>query len=88
MSFFIIRLLQNFSSVSLDLTAQPPDTLPPSEWKDAPGRKGKEQIFPKSHLTLYSFVSLFLAKHECKCSRRPFVQGGMWVKMEEADPVA
>lgn len=64
MSFFIIRLLQNFSSVSLDLTAQPPDTLPPAEWKDAPGRKGKEQIFPKSHLTLYSLVSLLLTNHE------------------------
>ncbi|KAI0353453.1 cytochrome P450 monooxygenase pc-3 [Trametes cingulata] len=69
MSFFIIRLLQNFSSVSLDLTAQPPESLPPPEWKDAPGRKGKEQIFPKSHFTLY-------------------VLGGLWVKMEEAEPVA
>ncbi|KAI9066444.1 cytochrome P450 monooxygenase pc-3 [Trametes sanguinea] len=69
MSFFMIRLLQNFSSISLDLTAQPPDSLPPAEWKEAPGRKGKEQIFPKSHLTLYA-------------------NGGLWVKMEEADPAA
>ncbi|KAI0368069.1 cytochrome P450 monooxygenase pc-3 [Pilatotrama ljubarskyi] len=69
MSFFIIRLLQNFSSVSLDLTAQPPESLPPAEWKNAPGRKGKEQIFPKSHFTLYAL-------------------GGLWVKMEEAEPVA
>ena len=53
----MIRLLQNFSSVSLDLTVQPPDTLPPAEWKEAPGRKGKEQIFPKSHFTLYAHVS-------------------------------
>ncbi|CDO71398.1 hypothetical protein BN946_scf184908.g156 [Trametes cinnabarina] len=68
MSFFLIRLLQSFSSVSLDLTAQPPDSLPPAEWKEAPGRKGKEQIFPKSHLTLYA-------------------NGGLWVKMEEADAV-
>ncbi|EIW61465.1 cytochrome P450 monooxygenase pc-3 [Trametes versicolor FP-101664 SS1] len=64
MSFFIIRLLQNFSSVSLDLAAQPPDTLPPSEWKDAPGRKGKEQIFPKSHLTLYSFGGMWVKMEE------------------------
>ncbi|KAI9001370.1 cytochrome P450 monooxygenase pc-3 [Trametes punicea] len=69
MSFFLIRLLQTFSSVSLDLTAQPPDTLPPPEWKEALGRKGKEQIFPKSHFTLY-------------------VNGGLWVKMAEADPLA
>ncbi|KAI0637985.1 cytochrome P450 monooxygenase pc-3 [Trametes polyzona] len=69
MSFFMIRLLQNFSSFSLDLSAQPPESLPPAEWKDAPGRKGKEQIFPKLHFTLY-------------------VLGGLWVKMEEADPLA
>ncbi|KAI0824721.1 cytochrome P450 monooxygenase pc-3 [Trametes gibbosa] len=67
MSFFMIRLLQNFSSVSLDLAAQPPESLPPAEWKGAPGRKGQEQIFPKSHFTMY-------------------VLGGVWVKMEEADP--
>ncbi|KAH9900019.1 cytochrome P450 monooxygenase pc-3 [Cubamyces lactineus] len=64
MSFFMIRLLQNFSSVSLDLTAQPPDTLPPAEWKEAPGRKGKEQIFPKSHFTLYAHGGLWVKMEE------------------------
>ncbi|KAI0772046.1 cytochrome P450 monooxygenase pc-3 [Trametes elegans] len=56
MSFFMVRLLQNFDSFSLDLTAQPPESLPPAEWKQAPGRKGQEQIFLKTHFTLYSLV--------------------------------
>ncbi|KAI0677048.1 cytochrome P450 monooxygenase pc-3 [Trametes maxima] len=66
MSFFMIRLLQNFSSVSLDLTAQPPESLPPAEWKDAPGRKGKEQIFPKSHFTLYVHGGLWVRMDEAE----------------------
>ncbi|KAI0650234.1 cytochrome P450 monooxygenase pc-3 [Trametes meyenii] len=66
MSFFLIRLLQNFSSVSLDLTAQPPESLPPTEWKDAPGRKGQEQIFPKSHFTLYVHGGLWVKMDEAE----------------------
>ena len=58
MSFFMVRLLQNFDSVSLDLTAQPAESLPPAEWKQAPGRKGQEEIFLKTHFILYSLVSV------------------------------
>ncbi|EJF62806.1 cytochrome P450 monooxygenase pc-3 [Dichomitus squalens LYAD-421 SS1] len=55
MSFFMIRLLQNFSSMELDLTAQPQDSRPPPEWAtEGEGRKAKEQIAPKSHFTLYA----------------------------------
>ena len=57
MSFFLIRLLQNFGAMELDLTAQPPESRPPAEWKEAMGRKGLEEIFPKSHFTLYANVS-------------------------------
>ena len=57
MSFMLIRLLQNFSGMFLDPEAQPPESRPPSEWKTAKGRKAIEQIFPKSHLTMYSSVS-------------------------------
>lgn len=57
MSFFLIRLLQNFSHVELDLSAQPPDARPPAEWASAEGQKGREQIIPKCHLTLYVLVS-------------------------------
>ena len=57
MSFFLIRLLQNFSHIELDLSAQPPDARPPSEWASAEGQQGKEKIIPKCHLTLYVHVS-------------------------------
>ncbi|KAH9849996.1 cytochrome P450 monooxygenase pc-2 [Lenzites betulinus] len=66
MSFFLIRLLQNFSHIELDLRAQPPDSRPPTEWAAADGQKGREKIIPSCQLTL-------------------FLQGGLWVKMIEAD---
>lgn len=58
MSFFLIKLLQRFSAMELAPEAAPPDSLPPKEWASAPGRKGKEKFWPKSHLTLYSIVRL------------------------------
>ncbi|KAJ3475983.1 hypothetical protein NLI96_g11468 [Meripilus lineatus] len=63
-SFFLVRLLQNFSSMSLDLKSQPPETLPPSSWKNCPGRKGIEEVFPKSHLTIYSYGGLWVKMQE------------------------
>ena len=57
MSFFLIRLLQNFSHMELDLSAQPPEARPPPEWVSAEGQKGVEKIVPKAHLTLYIHVS-------------------------------
>lgn len=66
-SFFLIRLLQHFSLMSLDPQSQPPDSRPPPEWRveaNKGTRKGIEEIFPKVHLTMYS-------------------QGGLWVKMGE-----
>ncbi|OBZ76515.1 hypothetical protein A0H81_03498 [Grifola frondosa] len=66
MSFFIIRLLQNFSTMSLDLSAQPPDSSPPAEWKNAKGRKALEQIFPKVHIGLYSFGGLWVKMGEAE----------------------
>ena len=56
MSFFLIRLLQNFSHMELDLNAQSPDVRPPAEWLNHEGHRGKEKIFPKTHLTLYVLV--------------------------------
>lgn len=57
----LIRLLQNFSSVSLDVDAQPPETRPPTAWAEDKGRKGTEGFWPKMHLTMYSHVRhLFL----------------------------
>ncbi|KAI9066435.1 cytochrome P450 monooxygenase pc-2 [Trametes sanguinea] len=66
MSFFLIRLLQNFSKIELDLSAQPPDARPPPEWASAEGQKGKEKIIPKSHLTLYVHGGLWVKMTEAE----------------------
>lgn len=56
MSFILIRLLQNFSSISLDTEAFAPDARPPSHWAEAKGesRKSKEKFKPKIVLTMSS----------------------------------
>ena len=60
-SFFLIRLLQNFSLVSLSEESQPPDSRAPQIWKleAEGGRKSKEKIQPKSHLTMFLKVMSF-----------------------------
>ena len=57
MSFFMVRLLQTFSNITLDPSAQDPETHVPKAWAEFPGRKGKEKVWPKSHITLYMHVS-------------------------------
>ncbi|KAI6140938.1 cytochrome P450 [Pisolithus thermaeus] len=61
MSFFLVRLLQTFSSIALaeDVQSQP------SECDKGTGRNAQERVIIKPHLTLY-------------------VDGGLWVRMEEA----
>jgi hypothetical protein len=56
MSLLLVRLMQNFSSISLELDAYPPGTLPPEEFKLASGRKAIDKVWPKSNLTLYLAV--------------------------------
>lgn len=58
MSFFLIRLLQEFSSISLDPDAQPPETRPPVSWRGGVGRKSIEKLWPKMHLTMYAYVRI------------------------------
>ena len=57
MSFFLVKLLQNFDSITFDSESFDPETLPPAEWSTFPGRKGKDKFWPKAHLTLYPAVS-------------------------------
>lgn len=57
MSYFIIKFFQNFSSVSLAPEVQPPNSMPPSSWASAEGRKGIEKIMPEAHLSMYTLVS-------------------------------
>lgn len=62
MSFFLVRLLQRFSSIDLDLSSHPPESRPPAEGAKAKGyRKRMEKIFPELHLTMYSQASIVLA---------------------------
>ena len=53
----LIRLLQAFDRFELDLTAQPSEGKAPRAWKAASGRQAAEQLFPKTHLTMYFHVS-------------------------------
>ncbi|KAF7353514.1 Cytochrome P450 [Mycena sanguinolenta] len=65
-SFFLVRLLQTFSSVSLDLDAQPPAARPPLSWKtnDKSGWTAHEKIRPRSHLTMFVFGGLWVRMEE------------------------
>lgn len=60
----LVRLLQAFDGLELAPDAQTPDSLPPPEWKNASGRQAQERFFPKTHLTLYAYVSFL----PCLCS--------------------
>ena len=78
----LIRLLQAFDGFELAPDAQPPDSLPPPEWKNAPGRQAKERFFPKTHLTMYSHVSLRLTSLFQIIDE--LLQKGMWMRLQEA----
>ncbi|KAJ6589962.1 cytochrome P450 [Mycena vulgaris] len=60
MSFVLIKLLQNFSSIALDVDACPPQGRVPPEWRGQAGRKGVEQFVPKAHLTMYTLGGLWV----------------------------
>ncbi|KAJ7454718.1 cytochrome P450 [Mycena latifolia] len=64
MSFVLIRLLQNFSSISLDVDACSPHCRVPEIWAGQPGRKGVEQFRPKAHLTMYTLGGLWVKMEE------------------------
>ncbi|KAJ7362894.1 cytochrome P450 monooxygenase pc-1 [Mycena albidolilacea] len=63
-SFVIIRLLQNFSTLSLVPDVAPPYGRVPADWRGKPGKKGIEQFRPRSHLTLYTWGGLWVKMKE------------------------
>ncbi|KAJ6483937.1 cytochrome P450 [Mycena sanguinolenta] len=67
-SFFLVRLLQTFSSVSLALDAQPPSARPPASWKtdDKSEWKSHEKVRPRSHLTMFVYGGLWVTMEEAK----------------------
>ncbi|KAG6374895.1 cytochrome P450 [Boletus reticuloceps] len=60
-SYFLIRLLQSFDAVSLDMETQ---RLPPSDWAQAKGRKALEKVILRSHLTMYVQDGLWVRMKE------------------------
>ncbi|KAK7445176.1 Protein kinase alk2 [Stygiomarasmius scandens] len=63
-SFFLVRLLQNFPSISLSEEAQPPYSRAPAHWKEEGGIKAREKVQLKSHLTMYIYEGLWLKMEE------------------------
>ncbi|KAG1809092.1 cytochrome P450 [Suillus subaureus] len=55
MSFMIIRLLQNFFTITL---SPEPAMRPPAWWAEKDGRQAIERFRPRNHLTLYAMASL------------------------------
>ncbi|EKM59240.1 uncharacterized protein PHACADRAFT_249546 [Phanerochaete carnosa HHB-10118-sp] len=66
MSFFLVRLLQHFDDVALREDALPPACRVPAAWAGAPGRKGVERFWPKTHLTLYAKGGLWVTMREAQ----------------------
>ncbi|KAK0458665.1 cytochrome P450 monooxygenase pc-3 [Desarmillaria tabescens] len=66
-SYYLIRLLQNFSSFNLALDVQPPEGIPPKSWTHAPGTtKGREKIMFGVHITLFVKGGLWVRMKEAK----------------------
>ncbi|KAF9563333.1 cytochrome P450 monooxygenase pc-1 [Agrocybe pediades] len=53
-SFFLVRLLQQFTNFRLAPEAQPEDSIPPKEWALQGGLIAKEKVRSATHLTLYA----------------------------------
>ncbi|KDR74434.1 hypothetical protein GALMADRAFT_141472 [Galerina marginata CBS 339.88] len=52
-SFFLVRLLQQFTNFRLAPDAQPEETKAPASWAGCGNRKASEKIRPGLHLTMY-----------------------------------
>ncbi|KAJ3512922.1 hypothetical protein NLJ89_g3244 [Agrocybe chaxingu] len=52
-SFFIVRLLQQFTNFRLAPDVQPPESKPPASWAETNRPKAREKIMPGTHLTMY-----------------------------------
>lgn len=93
MSYFLVRLLQQFDGFSLAPEVQPAASLPPADWKGRKGRQAYERIWPAAALTLYVKVRSphsgrvcsradILARRRgvygCGIIELPTIDGGCW----------
>ncbi|KAK0438207.1 cytochrome P450 [Armillaria borealis] len=66
-SYYLVRLLQTFSSFSLAVDVQPPEGIPPKSWTTTPGTtKGREKIMLGIHVTLYAKAGLWVRMEEAR----------------------
>ncbi|KAJ7887589.1 cytochrome P450 [Mycena olivaceomarginata] len=65
-SFFLVRLLQNFTGFALAPDAQPDATRPPAHWKNAKGTQATEKIMLGRHLTMFAKGGLWVRMEEVK----------------------
>ncbi|KAK0472809.1 cytochrome P450 [Armillaria novae-zelandiae] len=66
-SYYLIRLLQSFSSFSLARDAQPAEGIPPASWTPAPGTtKGRDKIMFGITITIYAKGGLWVRMEEAK----------------------
>ncbi|KAF8522392.1 hypothetical protein JB92DRAFT_2706615, partial [Gautieria morchelliformis] len=59
-SVMLIHLLQAFDTTTLAPEVQPAESHPLASWKQASGTQATTKIWPKVHLTLYSYMGLWL----------------------------
>lgn len=52
-SFFLVRLLQQFTNFRMEPDVQPVESRPPAHWAASGGRKAREKLVPGTHLTMY-----------------------------------
>ncbi|KAK0187434.1 cytochrome P450 [Armillaria mellea] len=66
-SYYLIRLLQTFSSFSLALDAQPAEGIPPKTWTRTSGTtKGRDKIMLGAHVLLYAKGGLWVRMEEAQ----------------------
>jgi hypothetical protein len=53
MTFFVVRLLQQFDRFELASECQPEGSVPPKVWQERAGRQRVEKIWPAAALTLF-----------------------------------
>lgn len=89
MSYFLVRLLQQYDRFTLAPEFQPKDSLPPPEWKQRKGRQSVEKIWPSAALTLYVKVRAARALESFDAIVLMMFlpsQGGLWVRFHRAQP--
>ncbi|KAF8147490.1 cytochrome P450 [Crassisporium funariophilum] len=59
-SFFLVRLLQQFTGFTLAPDAQPEWSKPPAKWAECGGRKATEKVAPGLHITMYAKGGLWV----------------------------